>query len=375
MQVREPDLKEPQGSKFMRKIIIAAAVLGSGLAQADGVPGGGEREYISVLPTYVIPDGDRGTTRHGGGLSVVYGYQFGNNFGVEVAPTFSIFNTGQDKGTDYYQYGGTVDLTYSFNDRSKNEALLTPFVLLGVGGAYEDTQPTSAKKGVFLADAGFGFVTKPFYRSVRLRAEGRYVHDFANEFKGAGYNDYRASIGIEIPLGGATVHTVAPANDQPRVVEVIKEVPRPFVDSDGDTVSDDLDKCPDTPKGLKVDAEGCVIPDQVIELRGVTFEFNKTRLQPNAETVLDNVVKAFIGQPSLKVEIGGHTDSKGKDAYNLKLSQGRADAVRSYLISKGAKPDQLVAKGYGESRLLVKPEVTPEDYELNRRVEFKVLGR
>jgi len=358
----------------MRKLLIATAVLSSGLANAGDVKGNGENEYISVLPTYDVPDSSRGTTRHGGGISIVYGYLLSKHFGVEVNPTASIFNTGKGKGTDFYQYGGTVDLTYSFNDRTAEKAFLTPFFVGGVGGVYEDVQPTPRKKGTFVADAGVGVVSKPFYHGLRFRAEARYVHDFYNQFSGSGYDDYRGSIGLEIPFGRTIERTVELPPDRVEIREVIKEVPKPFVDSDGDTVSDDLDKCPDTPKGLKVDAEGCVIPDQVIELRGVTFEFNKARLTPNAETVLDSVVKAFIGQPSLKVEIGGHTDSKGSVPYNLKLSQARADSVRAYLLSKGAKGDQLVAKGYGKSQLLIKPETSDDDRELNRRVEFKVIG-
>ena len=358
----------------MRKLIIAtAAVLSAGLACADEGRTSGDHDYISVLPTYIIPDSDRGTTRQGAGISIVFGHLLTEHFGFEVAPTASIFNTGKGKGTDFYEYGGTVDLTYSLFNRVKDEALLNPFVIGGIGGVYDDVQPSSGKKGAFIADAGVGFVSKPFYHGVRFRAEARYVHDFYTEFKGSGFNDYRGSLGIEIPLGRTIETTITLPPEHVEIREVIKEVPKPFVDSDGDTVSDDLDKCPDTPKGLKVDAEGCVIPDQVIELRGVTFEFNKARLTPNAETVLDTVVKAFIGQPSLKVEIGGHTDSKGSVAYNLKLSQARADAVKAYLVSKGAKPDQLVAKGYGKSQLLIKPETSDDDRELNRRVEFKVI--
>ncbi|GAC1626928.1 MAG: OmpA family protein [Nevskia sp.] len=354
-------------------MIATAAALSSGLAYAGDGKATGDHNYISVLPTYVIPDSDRRTTRQGGGISVVFGHLFTEHLGLEIAPTASIFNTGKGKGTDFYEYGGTIDLSYSLFDRVNSEAVLNPFFVGGVGGVYDDVQPSSRKKGAFIADAGLGLVSRPFYHGIRFRAEARYVHDFYTEFKGAGFNDYRGSLGIEIPLGRTVERTITLPPEHVEIREVVKEVPKPFVDSDGDTVPDDLDKCPDTPKGLKVDAEGCVIPDQVIELRGVTFEFNKSRLTPNAGTVLDSVVKAFIGQPSLKVEIGGHTDSKGSDAYNLKLSQARAEAVKSYLVGKGAKPDQLVAKGYGESQLLIKPETSEDDRELNRRVEFKVI--
>ena len=329
----------------------------------------GEHEYISILGSFVMPDGhSRGTTYHGGGGTVLWGHLLSDNLSVEVAPTFSIFDTGQGKGTDFYQYGGTIDGAWAFTSRTQSS--IVPFVLAGVGGAYEDVQPVTGKKGVFLADAGAG-VTGPIAYGLKWRAEARYVHDFQTQFHGHGDNDYRFSAGLEIPLG-RVVHTVQAA---PEPVQVVKEVPRPWVDSDGDGVDDEHDKCPNTPHGLKVDADGCVIPGQVIVLRGVTFEFNKSRIQPNAAAVLDNIVPAFTGQATLRVEIGGHTDSIGSAAYNQGLSQRRAEAVREYLISKGAKPEQLTAVGYGKSQLLINPEKNADDRELNRRVEFKVVGK
>lgn len=354
----------------MRKALIAAAVLSSGGAHAHGNGDIGQHEYISILPSYEYDDKERtGKRRFSGGASLIYGHSFANNFGVELNANFGLFETGNGNGTDFYRYSGTADLVYTFNDRN-GPALLHPFVLVGVGGAYNDVTPDSRDAASLLYGGGGGVVTRDLYHGLRVRAEGRYVRD---EF-GPGYGDVRASLGIEIALGRAVARTIEAPAPPPQIIEVVKEVPRPFVDTDGDTVPDERDKCPDTPLGLKVDSDGCVIPDQVIELKGVTFEFNKTRLTPNAEVVLDTVVKAFLGQSGLKVEIGGHTDSRGSDAYNQKLSQGRADSVRNYLISKGARPDQLTAVGYGESQLLINPETNDDDYELNRRVEFKVVG-
>lgn len=353
----------------MRKLIAATAMLTTGLAAAHEAADPGEHSYISVLPTYEIPDGARGTTRQGQGISVLYGHLYTHHFGVEVNAKFSVFNTGKGKATDFYQEGATVDLQYTFNDRL-NADWIHPFVLGGIGGVYNDVAPNNLDKPSLIANAGAGLVTKDLYHGIHLRLEGRYVRDFYLK----DFTDYRIGLGIEIPLGRSVSRTVTLPPDKVEFKEVIREIPKPYIDSDGDGVPDERDKCPDTPHGLKVDADGCVIPDQVIELRGVTFEFNKTRLTPNAEVVLDSVAKAFLGQASLTVEIGGHTDSIGSDAYNLKLSQGRADAVRTYLIGKGAKPSQIVAKGYGESQLLIKPETSDDDRELNRRVEFKVLG-
>ena len=323
-------------------------------------------DYISVLAGYAIPDSKRGTQRNGFTTSFIYGYQFFPHWSIEGQVQGSIFETGRNKGTDFYQWGGTVDGVYSLFNRQK--AAITPFVLLGVGAVYDDVYPQANHGTGFLAEGGLGFVTKSLYDGIKIRGEGRYNHDFIH----TGYNDYRVTLGIEVPLGRVIERVV----EIPAPVQtVVKEVERPWVDSDGDGVDDEHDLCPNTPKGLKVDAHGCVIPGQVIQLNGVTFDFNKARLTTNAQTILDTIAPAFTGQPTLKVEIAGHTDSIGSVAANLKLSQQRADAVRQYLIGKGAQPSQLVAKGYGKSEPLVKPERTAEDRERNRRVEFRVLEK
>src|SRR5690606_8163880 len=110
------------------------------------------------------------------------------------------------------------------------------------------------------------------------------------------------------------------------------------LDSDGDGVPDYLDKCPNTTKGLKVDATGCVRDAQTIVLQNVNFEFDKSTLTADAKAVLNDVAKGLVSQKDLRVEIAGHTDSKGSNAYNQKLSQSRAASVKSYLISQGVAP-------------------------------------
>jgi OOP family OmpA-OmpF porin len=141
-------------------------------------------------------------------------------------------------------------------------------------------------------------------------------------------------------------------------------------DSDGDGVPDCIDKCPGTLKGLKVDGTGCAIV-QTLVLKGVSFDFDSTRLGVNARTILDEVVTSMKGQPTMKVEIAGHTDNYGSEQYNKDLSQRRANAVREYLISMGISADQLRATGYGESQPIASND---NDFgrEQNRRVEFRI---
>lgn len=363
----------------MRKTTLALALMVSLPAIADDTATKptdnyfvGTNSYFAFEPGYAFPAKSMGTTGHGFTFSGIYGYQFSPHFGLEVNVQSSIFETGKTPGneTDFYQYGGTVDGVLSLNDR--RTAKITPYLLIGAGGVYDDLAPDSRDGGAFVANGGVGLVTAPlFHSNISLRIEGRYVYDMHE----TDYNEYRALAGIEIPIGSPT-HELPAAQPEPvKVREVIKEVPRPWVDTDGDGVDDEHDKCPDTPKGLRVDSDGCIIANQSIELHGVTFDFNKYHLTPNAETVLDLIAPAFTGQPTLKVEIGGHTDMVGSASYNLKLSQKRAESVRDYLISKGAKPEQLVAHGYGKSQPRIVPEKTPEDAELNRRVEFRVLAK
>jgi OmpA-OmpF porin, OOP family len=164
-------------------------------------------------------------------------------------------------------------------------------------------------------------------------------------------------------------------------------------DKDGDGVPDDKDQCPDSAAGSTVDENGCApkaesgcrapAPGEPINLegcatgesvvlKGVNFEVNSSRLTANAKVILNQVADSLAANPSLKVEIGGHTDSQGSDTYNQKLSQRRANSVKDYLVARGIDANRLTTKGYGESQPIDTNE-TPEGRELNRRVEIKVL--
>jgi OOP family OmpA-OmpF porin len=105
----------------------------------------------------------------------------------------------------------------------------------------------------------------------------------------------------------------------------------------------------------------------------VNFAFNKADLTAESRPVLDGVAAGLKNHPRVKVEIQGHTDSVGADAYNLKLSQRRAESVRAYLISDGVSDEQLVAKGYGESQPIASNK-TDEGRAKNRRVVMYVLA-
>jgi len=143
------------------------------------------------------------------------------------------------------------------------------------------------------------------------------------------------------------------------------------LDSDGDGIADYLDKCPNTAKGTKVDNSGCPLK-AIIELRGVNFANNKAVLKPESKTVLDEMAVILKRYPDMKVEVAGHTDTSGSRALNVSLSQRRAEAVRTYLIEHGANADSLTAKGYAYDKP-VASNATREGRARNRRVELVIL--
>ncbi len=152
----------------------------------------------------------------------------------------------------------------------------------------------------------------------------------------------------------------------------------PLPDTDGDKVNDRDDKCANTPAGVEVDATGCQrlfdagAGKTTMVLTGVTFRSGSAQVSPASGAVLNRVAEALIANPTVKVEVQGHTDNSGARASNIRISQQRADAVRQYLISKGVDGSRLTAKGYGPDQPMV-PNNTPANRTSNRRVELKQL--
>lgn len=150
-------------------------------------------------------------------------------------------------------------------------------------------------------------------------------------------------------------------------------------DYDGDGVYDYLDKCPGTPRGTRVDASGCPVPVATGSAevtaagtwiyRDIRFETNKAVLESSSYPVMDEIAENLKAQPSIKVEVQGHTDNVGSAEYNMKLSQARAESVKRYLVDKGVAPERLMVKGYGQTKPIV-PNDTPGNRAKNRRVEF-----
>lgn len=155
-----------------------------------------------------------------------------------------------------------------------------------------------------------------------------------------------------------------------------------LLDSDDDGVADGADVCPDTPRGVEVDPDGCpkparlFVPDAetgeagALVLEGVGFEPGSAKLTAESRGILDGVAASLLAWPDVRVEIGGHTDSRGAASPNRELSRRRAAAVKGYLTAKGVAGDRLGTRGYGEDAPLATND-TPEGRARNRRVELR----
>jgi outer membrane protein OmpA-like peptidoglycan-associated protein/outer membrane protein W len=139
-------------------------------------------------------------------------------------------------------------------------------------------------------------------------------------------------------------------------------------DSDHDGVPDYLDKCPGTPGGVKVDADGCEIEELV--LRGVNFRTNSAQLTPDSFAVLDTVLAVLRERPQARAEVRGYTDARGTDAYNLRLSEQRAAAVVDYLTAHGVARAALSATGLGKASPIASNDTEAGRAE-NRRVTLQ----
>lgn len=114
------------------------------------------------------------------------------------------------------------------------------------------------------------------------------------------------------------------------------------------------------------------------ELEHIYYDFDKHNIRPDAAAILDELVRTMRDNPTLKIELSSHTDSRGSDAYNMALSQRRAQSAVDYLVSRGIARDRMVAKGYGETRLVNDcgngVPCSREAHQANRRTEVTVLA-
>ncbi len=299
-----------------------------------------------------------------------------------------------------------LDLLYHFAKLGRFE----PFIAAGFGGLDLDAD-VGYSDNDFMINYGMGlkyFISDSF----ALRGDVRHIVSYSPDFD----NNLAYTFGISYLFGGkakaapisAPPAPVAPVDtdgdgvpdnrdrcpNTPAGVPVdVNGCPK---DSDGDGVYDYLDKCPDTPAGVAVDEDGCPldtdgdkVPDYKDEgpdtplggvvddrgcwiVEGLLFEFNKAVINPVSFPGLDKVAEILKKNETIKISIEGHTCNMGSESYNQLLSEKRAEAVMNYLTQAGVNKNQMTAVGYNFQHPVASND-TKEGRALNRRVELKPI--
>jgi OOP family OmpA-OmpF porin len=386
-------------------VIAIAAVMATGSAFADASAGQG---YVSVMGTYTDDDAQRAVDDGFNGGMFSLGKAMNQNWNFEVL--YATSRADSSIGSfSYTTIGADVQRVFMRDNR------FSPYVHAGVG-AFRVEPPGADTESGGAISAGLGFYIDLFSSSTALRVEWKYREDKA---QGISFGDNLYSIGIQIPFGGDPAPVVVAAavdgdgdgdgvkdsmdqcpdtaagvavdsvgcaldSDGDGVADGMDQCPNTpagaavdatgcELDSDGDGVVDSVDECPGTPPGVQVGVRGCEIKEEIV-LHGVNFESNSDRLVAGAESVLDQVVGGLKKNPTIKIEIGGHTDSVGSDAANESLSARRAQTVHDYLATNGIAVDRMTVRGYGETQPIADNETAAGKAE-NRRVVLRITER
>ncbi len=173
------------------------------------------------------------------------------------------------------------------------------------------------------------------------------------KFKGTISNPETGVYRLKLPPGSYILHVEAEGYLPEEIPVVLKE---------GEPVVKDVKLKKKAKKGVR------------IRLQNIYFDTGKATIKPESYPILDKVAEFLKANPKAVVEIQGHTDSVGSASYNMRLSQARAEAVRTYLITyHHIDPSRLIARGYGETRPIA-DNTTREGRAMNRRVEFVIIS-
>ncbi|MGH8085196.1 MAG: OmpA family protein [Lysobacter sp.] len=363
----------------MKKTLLCAAMLGGLLmAQSAAAQEYDDRWYVAGSFGVNVQDEDR-ATEDTPFATIGFGKFLNPNWSLDFELNYQNADKTADPNLWWSQYGVSADARYHFRNADRD---WWPYVRMGLGyqrheeefafGGPVDEYPRQHEDNNLAANLGAGLQFD--FGRVDLRTELATRVDFDDvqarpeQEQEEYFNDILASVGLTVALGPEPAAPVAPAPVAPSCADL---------DDDGDGVNNCDDKCPGSQAGQTIGPDGCPVPVS-IDLKGVNFDFDKSTLRPDAVAILSEATQILQRYPDLNVEVAGHTDSKGTDAYNQALSERRATAVYDYLTSNGIDASRLVGpNGYGESRPIApntNPDGSdnPEGRAQNRRTELNV---
>jgi OmpA-OmpF porin, OOP family len=365
-----------------KKLLCAALLSGLGVAQIASAQDFDDRWYVTGDVGYNLQDSSR-DTENAMFAAVGVGRFINRNWSLDGQLNWQNPKQNASEDLNWSQYGISLDLRRHFIAEGRN---WNPYLLMGLGfqraeeefdnfpdpaspGERED-ENLAAKFGLGL-QGDLGAVGIRTELAVRFDMDGNAVNAVGDDLGDSNFTDVLASVGVVIPLGAAAAAPVAPAPVAPNCADM---------DDDGDGVNNCDDKCPGSQAGQTIGPDGCPVPVS-IDLKGVNFDFDKATLRPDAVSILNEAIEILKRYPDLKVEVAGHTDSIGSDAYNQGLSERRAKTVYDYLTSNGVDAARLAGPtGYGESRPIApntNPDGSdnPEGRAQNRRTELNVQNQ
>jgi len=325
--------------------LLAALSFGAGAAETEDYD---DRFYVTPMASYVFADDDR-NTEDGWGATLAFGKRIAPRLELELRAAYLKYDADPPQLTPAEQ----LSCSLAGNCPSAED------VEVKTGGAGFNVFASPSGRGLYLhADAMAGDSTVWNLGAGLalggdsgwgLRLEALY-HDDDGDFR-----ETQLNLGLHIPIG----RRAAPPPVIEEVAQVVPVEPPPPA------------PCEMPQSGQPMTLEGCATGDTLV-LRGVNFDFDQDTLTAEAKILLDEVAAALLARPDISVEVRGHTDYIGSDAYNLDLSERRAQSVRTYLGGKGVGAERMTARGFGES-VPVADNATDEGRERNRRAELGVI--
>lgn len=322
-------------------VVGLSALAWQGTAHAAS-GGGVEEPYLKFMGTWALPDRDRELKRRklpGGVIGA--GWVASENWNLEIDLQSLALNP---------KPGGSRQRLNSLSLNAMNvhfrDNWVSPYILVGAGILNTNISGERDRDNLQL-QGGVGLLTDITDR-IALRSEVLYRWENAS----GGFSDVLVNVGFQVGIGSRTPAPV-----------VAQEPPPP-----------PPPPAPPPPPPPPPEPEPEPVPD-VIELPNVRFETNSARLAATGREALIGAAELLRRNPSVVVEPQGHTDNTGPVAFNQRLSQERAEAVRQFLIEQGVPLAQLApARGYGIDRPIA-DNATAEGRARNRRVELAVIAR
>lgn len=365
--------------KLLSSSLIAATLLGANDFNYE----------ITPVVGYLWNSTSNETTRTNAGAMggvdnhTLYGVEMQmNNISERIKPELSILY-GRDRADGEADKTGVLTTMLNGVYEIPTETVVTPFVKAGVGYEwYTNTHPNDFDG--LLLDAGLGLKAE-LTKRIAFKLEGLYMYKMNRNGAADGSNgevhNVAALAGLtfsfdekSVPIAAAPLAVaVIESEPKPEAKPVIIPAPEPKsvasapIDSDKDGVFDDKDKCPETPTGFKVDADGCPLKATL----HLNFATNSDKVDAAGVAKVNEFASFLKESSAYKANIVGHTDSTASDAYNQKLSEKRAAKVKSMLVENGVEESRLSASGKGES-MPIASNKTKSGRAENRRIEVEL---